>query len=209
MRKFRFSKIVFTAVLAAASTMFIMVAGQAKQTQTIAVESKQLSKQEWERARNYFTDTQLVDRHGRQVRFYSDVLDGRVVLMNVMYSSCQGACPMMTKMLTQIKDELGNRFGTDIYFVSISNDPERDTPAALSKFAEKQNATDKGWYFLTGEKDKINRVIKKLGFYTENFEEHTSLLIAGNTRTGHWIKIKPSSPLPGIVLRLNQLADEG
>jgi len=209
MRYIKFNVIAFIAALVATSSLLVMDAGQANQGKDLVAKSKKLSEKEWERARNYFTDTMLIDQYGKKVRFYSDVLDGRVVLMNVMYSNCQGACPMMTKMLTQVKAELGVRFGKDIYFVSISNNPERDTPDELIKFAEKQNATDKGWYFLTGDKSNIEKVIKKLGFYAKNYEEHTALLLAGNTRTGHWIKIQPSSPLPGIVIKLNQLADEG
>jgi len=209
MKSFRIETIAFITVIVAITLALVFNTSHAKQPDTIIAKQKQISQAEWERARNYFTDTELVDQHGRELRFYSDVLDGRVVLMNVMYSSCQGACPLMTKMLTQVKNELGGRFGKDIYFVSISNDPERDTPETLTKFVEKHNAVHDGWYFLTGNKDKVNTVIKKLGFYSKNYEEHSSLLIAGNTRTGHWIKIEPSSPLPGIVLRLNQLADEG
>lgn len=182
---------------------------QAIQAEKGAIKGKQISKQEWERARNYFTDTVLVDQNGKKHRFYSDVLDGRIVMINVMYSNCLGACPLMTKKMGHVKDEVGARFGKDIFFVSLSNNPERDTPEALSKFAKKQNAVHKGWYFLTGEKPVLEKIVRKLGFYSNNYEEHTSLLLAGNTRTGHWIKIKPSTPLPGIVIKLNQLADEG
>lgn len=209
MKFFKLEFLTFITTIIAILFALTLEATYAKQPDSIVAKQKQISQAELERARNYFTDTQLVDQNGREVRFYSDVLDGRVVLMNVMYSSCEGACPMMTRMLTQVKKELGSRFGEDIYFVSISNDPERDTPETLSKFAAKHNAAHDGWYFLTGDKDKVNAVIKKLGFYSKDFEQHTSLLIAGNTRTGHWLKIEPSSPLPGIVLKLNQLADEG
>lgn len=171
--------------------------------------SKKLSQKEWEKARNYFTDTVLMNQHGKKVRFYSDVLDDRVVMLNVMYSDCKGACPMMTKIMTKLKDRLGARFGKEIQFVSISNNPEKDTPEALTNFAKKQEALVDGWSFLTGDKDSVNNIVRKLGFYTENHEEHTSLLIAGNTRTGHWIKIKPGTPMQGIAMKLNQLADEG
>ncbi|MDH5179975.1 MAG: SCO family protein [Gammaproteobacteria bacterium] len=171
--------------------------------------SRRISKQEWERARNYFTDTVLVNQHGKNVRFYSDVLDGRVVIMNVMYTDCKGSCPLTTKMMTQLKERLGKRFGKEIQFVSISNNPDKDTPESLTEFAKKQHALSEGWSFLTGDKADINKIISKLGFFSKNYEEHTSLLVAGNTRTGHWIKIKPGTPLPAIVIKLTTLADEG
>lgn len=170
---------------------------------------KKIGKKEIERARKYFTDTEMVDQNGKRMRFYSDVLDGRVVLLNVIYTDCKGSCPMMTAMLHKVKESLGQRFGKDIHFVSISNNPESDTPAALTKFANKQGVNGKGWHFLTGEKNKINHVISKLGLYSKNYEEHKAMLLAGNTRTGHWMKIPPNQPTPSIVMKLNSLADEG
>ena len=209
MKFYTLKSTLLVSAIAGALSVGLLNISQAMQGEHPVIKSKKISKQEWERARNYFTDTVLVDQHGKKHRFYSDVLDGRIVMINVMYSNCKGACPMMTKMLTHVKDEVGDRFGKDIFFVSISNNPERDTPEAMARFAKKQNAMDKGWYFLTGEKPELEKIVRKLGFYSNNFEEHTSLLLAGNTRTGHWIKIKPSTPLPGITIKLNQLADEG
>ena len=193
-----------TGVLGVAAT------SQAMSDKDIATaNAKKISKQEWERARNYFTDTPLVDQNGNKLRFYSDVLDGKVVILNVMYTSCKGSCPITTQMLNKVRQRIGKRFGKDIHFVSISNNPDKDSPAELAKFAKKQNAVTKGWTFLTGDKKHINQIVKKLGFFSQNHEAHTAMLIAGNTRTGHWIKIKPGSPMPGIVLKLNSLADEG
>ena len=164
---------------------------------------------EIERARNYFTDTTLYTQEGKAVRFYSDVLDDKVVLINVMYGSCKDACPMLTQHLARIKAQLGEQFGKQVYFVSISNDPDRDSPESLKKFAQKQKADHPGWVFLTGDKQNVHNIIKRLGLYSEKVEEHQTLLLAGNTRTRHWMKLQPNMPMAGLVLKLQELAAEG
>jgi cytochrome oxidase Cu insertion factor (SCO1/SenC/PrrC family) len=168
-----------------------------------------ITDEERERARNYFTDTQLTTQHGDKVAFYSDVLDGHVVMINVMYTSCPGACPLQTQKLSQVSKDLGKMYANDIRFVSLTNDAERDTPEALLEFAKKNDVNLDGWTFLTGVKEEIDPVINKLGLFAPNFEEHTSMILIGNTRTGHWKKIKPNVPFQSITLKLQELVSEG
>jgi len=171
-----------------------------------AVSKQPLSPGDIERARSYFTDTLLTTHDGNKVRFYSDLLDNRTVVINVMYTNCKGACPILTQMLSFVSKEVGNRFGDDIHFVSISNDPERDTPEVLADFARKQGVNLDGWTFLTGPKTEVDQVISKLGLYESNFEQHKSMLLIGNTRTGHWQKIPPNLPPQAIVTKLKEVA---
>lgn len=167
---------------------------------------KTLSPGDIERARNYFTDTELTTHEGDKVRFYSDVLDGRIVMINAMYTDCIGACPLVTQKLSQVSRELGDLYGKDIHFVSISIDPENDTPEALSEFAMEQSVNLDGWTFLTGTKQKIENVVKKIGLYTPNKEEHKALILLGNTRTGQWQKVQPNIPYQAIAVKLKELA---
>jgi cytochrome oxidase Cu insertion factor (SCO1/SenC/PrrC family) len=142
------------------------------------------------------------------VRFYTDVLKDRVVLINFVYTNCEDSCPLVTQQLTQVRDRLGEMFDHPIRFVSISTDPTRDTPQALAKFAQQQKADEPGWMFLTGEKENIDFIIKRLGQFSPQAEAHSTLMIAGNVRTRHWIKIMPMTPVPGIVVKLQTLASE-
>lgn len=184
-------------------TLFSMSLGQ------VYAAGKSISPDDIERARNYFTDTEMTTHEGNKVRFYSDMLDGRVVVVNVMYTSCKGACPLLTQMLSQVSKDLGGLFGKEVHFVSVTNDPERDTPEALAEFARKQNANLDGWTFLTGPKQQIDNVIKKIGLYTPDFEQHKSMILLGNTKTGHWQKVAPNVPYQSIVLKLKELAGVG
>ena len=161
-----------------------------------------------QKARQYFTDLPLLTQEGKSVRFYTDVLKDRVVLINFVYTNCEDSCPLVTQQLTQVRDRLGEMFDDPIRFVSISTDPTRDTPQALAKFAQQQKADEPGWLFLTGEKENIDFIIKRLGQFSPQAEAHSTLMIAGNVRTRHWIKIMPMTPVPGIVVKLQTLASE-
>ena len=165
-----------------------------------------MSASDIERARNYFTDTELITQESKPVRFYSDMLADRIVMINVMYTNCIGACPLTTQKLSQASRELGDLYGSKIQYVSITNDPERDTPEALAKFARDQNVNMEGWTFLTGSKLNIDNVIKKIGLYTPKIEQHKAQILIGNTRTGRWQKVKPNIPYQAIAVKLKELA---
>src|SRR5215510_2931474 len=70
--------------------------------------------------RTYFTDSELLTQDGRKIRFYSDMLKDRVVVVNVMYANCKDACPLITRQMGEVKDELGELFGKKVFFVSIT-----------------------------------------------------------------------------------------
>lgn len=158
-------------------------------------------------ARSYFTDSRLFTQDGRAVRFYSDVLADRVVLINVVFTHCEDACPLITQKLKEVRGRLGARFGKDVHFISLSIDPQRDTPQALKTFAKNQGADVPGWTFLTGAPPDIERVLARLGQLTPTVEAHSTLLIAGNVGAKRWSKIRPDAPVSAIAERLRQLAD--
>jgi cytochrome oxidase Cu insertion factor (SCO1/SenC/PrrC family) len=161
------------------------------------------------KARAYFTDTVLVTQHGKKVRFYTDVLKGHVVTINFMFTKCNDACPLLTQKMRQVKDGLGDLFGKPVRFVSVSVDPANDTPEAMRKFAEKNQAVHPEWIFLTGKKEDLTKVMKKLGEFSETVEGHSTAFLAGNTMTRHWTKIRPDSPPQAIVEHVRRLAGEG
>jgi cytochrome oxidase Cu insertion factor (SCO1/SenC/PrrC family) len=158
------------------------------------------------KSRDNFSDAPLVDQHGKPVRFYSDALKGSTVLINVIYTECKDACPLITRSLVEVRKALGSDAPKTIRFVSISVDPERDTPEALRKFAQQNEAEHPAWIFLTGRKSVVDGVTRKLGQYASEPEMHTSLLIAGNVDRGNWIKIRPDTKPELIAARLRDLA---
>ncbi len=157
-------------------------------------------------AREYFTDTLLQTQDGRSVRFYSDVMEGHTVLINIIYTNCKDACPLMTQKLIEARARLGDLFGREIFFITLTSDPERDSPREMKAFAMGQNADLPGWTWLTGSKADIEFLLKRLGQFTKHVEEHSMLLIAGNVAGKRWTKIRPDTSAEVIAERLKLLA---
>jgi cytochrome oxidase Cu insertion factor (SCO1/SenC/PrrC family) len=161
------------------------------------------------KAKAWFTDTVLIDQQGRPVRFYSDVVAGKVVCFTFVFTQCRDACPLLMARLNRVKASLGPRFGGEVTFVAISVDPENDTPAALQAFATRHGAADAGWTFLTGSRADLAMVAGRLGGWPESPDQHTTAFVAGNARTRHWIKVRPDTPPEAVAEQLRGLADEG
>ena len=156
-------------------------------------------------ARAYFTDLELLTQNGKKVRFYSDVLAGHTVVINVAYTNCQDACPLITQWLNDVRSRIPEHFGKSVHFITISSDPVRDTPQALKEFAQKQGADVAGWTWLTGSKANVDHILKKLGQYNEHVEEHSTLVIAGNVPAKRWTKIRPDAQPVVVAERVRVL----
>ncbi|HEX8068820.1 MAG TPA: SCO family protein [Pyrinomonadaceae bacterium] len=138
-------------------------------------------------AQRYFTDVVLVNQNGERMRLYSDLLKGKVVIINAFFATCQASCLPLNRNLEKVQAALGDRVGRDVHIISISVDPTVDTPAALKAYAAKLHARP-GWYFLTGERQNVELALRKLGQYVEDKQNHTNIFIIGNERTGLWKK---------------------
>jgi protein SCO1/2 len=140
--------------------------------------------------RDYFPNVELITHTGKTVRFYDDLLKGKSVVINVIYTRCKDRCPLETAKLSQVQRLLSDRMGKDIFFYSISIDPEWDTPAVLRDYAEKFRVGP-GWLFLTGKREDIAGVQKKLGLYSRtdavNPDGHLPSAMIGNEPTGQWM----------------------
>jgi len=159
------------------------------------------------KAKRYFTDTVLTDQHGKPRRFYSDVLQGKTVVINFIFTNCGEACPLITHKMAAVKNKSGELFGKELRFVSISIDPERDTPEALRKYIRKFDVGHPEWVFLTGDKETVMAVVKRLGAWTGSVEAHSTVLLAGNVPAARWRKLKPDLPPEVIAETLQLLAN--
>jgi len=138
-------------------------------------------------AAKYFSDVELINQDGQKLRFYSDVLKDKVVIINAFFSTCTSVCPPMNRNLEKIQDALGDRLGKEVFLVSISVDPENDTPARLKEYSQRFHARP-GWLFLTGKKENVDWALYKLGQYVETKNDHTTIVIIGNEPKGLWKK---------------------
>jgi cytochrome oxidase Cu insertion factor (SCO1/SenC/PrrC family) len=194
--------------LAVVSSLLAWSATPASGAATAVQASAAMLTSDEEGARQYFTDLEVVTRDGQAVRFFTDVLKDRVVLINFIFTHCQDACPLISQKLLETRGLLDEAVSGRVYFISISIDPERDTPEALTEFATKFKLTDDNWVFLTGEKQNVEHIVKKLGQYNDNVEEHSTLILAGNVNKRHWVKIPPTMPPVGIAEKLRLLTED-
>ena len=135
-----------------------------------------------------FPNIELTTQDGKKVHFYDDLIKGKIVAIDLIYTTCHYSCPLETARLVQVQKMLGDRMGKDIFFYSITIDPEHDTPEVLKAYAEKYHVGP-GWLFLTGKKEEIDFLSKKLGLYSspaESLDGHTAHLLIGNELTGQW-----------------------
>ncbi|HET8887350.1 MAG TPA: SCO family protein [Candidatus Angelobacter sp.] len=139
----------------------------------------------------YFPNVVLTTQDGTKVHFYDDVIRGKSVVIDLIYTSCVDSCPLETARLAQVQKMLGDRVGKDIFFYSISIDPTHDTPKVLKAYAEKYHIGP-GWTFLTGKKADIDLISKKLGLYSEpdpnDRDGHTPSVLIGNEPSGQWMR---------------------
>jgi protein SCO1/2 len=156
--------------------------------------------------RDYFTDAQVITQEGQRLRFYSDILRDKLVLINFFYTNCPTAPPGLARLF-KVQGLLGEELGKSVLLVSISVDPERDSLEALQKYVWKYNPK-KGWLFLTGNAEALDLINRRLGNALRLPEGHLRLFLLGNLRTGHWMKMLESAPPSSIVEGLRSLATE-
>ncbi len=111
----------------------------------------------------WFTNVEVTTHEGRALRFYDDVMKGKILLINFFFTDCDNVCPLMTENLARVQELLGDRMNKEIFMVSISLQPEHDTPAVMAAYAKNYGVAP-GWQFLTGKKDDIELLRHRLGF---------------------------------------------
>jgi len=140
---------------------------------------------------DYFPNVVLTDHNGRQLRFYDDIIRGKIVSINFIYTSCGDLCPLDTAQLRRVQQILGDRIGRDIHMYTISVDPDRDTPATLRRFMRAYDIGP-GWTFLTGSREDVDLLQRRLGVRpidpNGRLSEHDTSIIVGNETTGQWIR---------------------
>ena len=147
-------------------------------------------------ARSY-PNVPLINQDGETLRFYDDVLKGKVVTINFMYANCGDSCPLETAKLLEVQKMLGEHVGKNVHMYSITVDPDRDTPEVLADYMEKFKIGP-GWQFLTGKKEDIDLIRKKMGMFADedgdgkdDLADHMITFLIGNEVTGRWVKKTP------------------
>ena len=149
-------------------------------------------------------DTVLIDQDGKEHRFYSDLVKGKTVLMNAVYTSCPGVCPIQTTVFSRVQKLLGDRVGKDVQIISVTLDPVTDTPERLKEFSERFDVGP-GWVFLTGSKHDVAEVLQAMDLYSPVPEQHTPIASIGNEPGAVWMKIINITSPGEIVSRIEHV----
>ena len=144
---------------------------------------------------------------GRQVRFYSDLVKDKTVVINFIFTTCTTICPPLGATFARVQRELGERAGRDVYFISISVDPATDTPERLKAWGAKFKAGP-GWTFVTGAKPQVDEVLRALAASTARREDHTPTVLIGNDARGQWTRTYGMAA-PSRIIQIINDATEG
>ena len=157
------------------------------------------------RLARHFPNVPLRTQDNRDVRFYDDLVKGKVVLINFMFTTCTSLCPRSTANLVKVQELLGDHADRDVFLVSISVDPDHDTPAVLKRYAERYHIRP-GWTFVTGKRADVDLIRRGLGVRdNDDQSQHTGMLIYGNEAFGRWAStpvMQSPATLAAIVLRV-------
>ena len=190
------------AVLFVCGVMVAAVAGGARPVTSAAGQAQSAPSS---RLARHFPNVPLRTQDNRDVRFYDDLVKGKVVLINFMFTTCTSLCPRSTANLVKVQELLGDHADRDVFLVSISVDPDHDTPAVLKRYAERYH-TRPGWTFVTGKREDVDLIRRGLGIRdNDDLSQHTGMLIYGNEPFGQWAStpvMQSPATLAAIVLRV-------
>jgi protein SCO1/2 len=154
--------------------------------------------------KGYLPNNPVVTQEGKYLSFYDDALKGKIVVLSFIYTTCRDICPVVTARLSQLEEKLGDVVGRDIFFVSVSIDPENDTPEKLKEYA---NAFSAGpsWLFLTGKPADMEVIRYKLGERRAKISQHRNEILLYNDATGDWERASVFGDLNTLAVTVRRM----
>lgn len=152
-------------------------------------------------------DVELLDQNGNRVHFYTDLVKGKTVAVQFIFTTCTTVCPPLGATFARVQKELGERAGRDAHLISISVDPATDTPERLKAWASKFHAAE-GWTLVTGAKPQVDELLRALGAATASPADHSPTVLVGNEAKGQWTRTYGLAR-PSVLVKLIGDAVEG
>jgi protein SCO1 len=151
-------------------------------------------------------DITIYDQNGQRLRFYTDLVRGKTVAINFIFTTCTTICPPMTATFRRVQLQLGERGGREVHLISVSVDPVTDVPERLHDFAARFNAGP-GWTFVTGSQTDIDSLLQALGVAVTDKNDHTPMILVGNDMAGYWTRAYGLAPPTTLVNLITSVAD--
>jgi cytochrome oxidase Cu insertion factor (SCO1/SenC/PrrC family) len=156
-------------------------------------------------------DVDVLDQDGNRLRFYTDLVKGKTIAINFIFTNCTTICPPLAATFQRVQKQMGDKVGKDVHFISISVDPVTDTPERLKAWGAKFKA-GAGWTFVTAPREEMEKLLNALGASVSRREDHTPALIVGNDLKGVWTRtygLASPSQIVGLILKVMEgKADE-
>ena len=151
-------------------------------------------------------DVPVLDQEGNKLHFYTDLIKGKTVAINFIFTNCTTICPPLAATFARLQKEMGDKIGKDVHLISISVDPVTDTPERLKAWGAKFKAGP-GWTFVTGEKQEMDKLLNALGAAVSRREDHTPAMIIGNDSKGVWTRtygLAKISQIMGVIQNVRE-----
>jgi cytochrome oxidase Cu insertion factor (SCO1/SenC/PrrC family) len=151
-------------------------------------------------------DVPVLDQDGNKLHFYTDLIKGKTVAINFIFTNCTTICPPLAATFARLQKEMGDKIGKDVHLISISVDPVTDTPERLKAWGAKFKAGP-GWTFVTGEKQEMDKLLNALGAAVSRREDHTPATIIGNDSKGVWTRtygLAKISQIMGVIQNVRE-----
>lgn len=144
-------------------------------------------------------DVTLIDQNGGKVRLQSLMASDRPVVVDFIFGTCTTICPILSSCFINLQQKLGDD-SRKVHLVSISIDPENDTPKVMKEYLKRYRAKQ-GWDFLTGSRKDVDAVMKSFNAYIPNKMSHFALTLIHKPGEGKWVRVT------GIMSTMEFLAE--
>jgi len=176
-----------------------------------AIESRLEAREPRGRVSDAFPNIRVTDQHGRTYRFYDDLVEDRAIAVNFMFTECALVCPGTTSNLVRLHEAFAGAVGRDITFLSISLDPENDTPEALHDYWQAFGSHE-GWLYLTGNFEETELLRRRMGVYDldpvidADKTEHAGIVTFGSDATDRWAALPALSSIHDLKETITRFA---
>jgi cytochrome oxidase Cu insertion factor (SCO1/SenC/PrrC family) len=151
-------------------------------------------------------DIVVYDQNGKRLNFYNDLIKGKTVAINFIFTTCTTICPPLTATFRRVQQDLATS-APKATLISISVDPATDTPQRLNDFAGKFKAGP-GWVFVTGDTEDIASLLRALGAAVANKNDHSPMILIGNDAAGYWTRAYGLSSPTALVKTITEAASK-
>lgn len=162
-----------------------------------------MKKVDWRPLEKTIPDVSVIDQYGRTVKFYGELVKGRKVAINFIFTGCSSICTPQTAIFRELQKRSRDK---DLTLISVSVDPLNDRPEVLRRYAEKFNA-ESGWTFVTGAPQNIEALLKSLGVFAADRNEHAPTVLIGDENTVRWTRAYGLTPAQQLYDIVSQLYD--